>query len=119
VREVRIQFDEIPPNLNDTIDMCKRHWSIYSKEKARWKELVRLSTLRVAKFTRPVEVSMTLTFPTNRRRDRDNFHGCYKYIWDGLSCLMDDNEDFIERDTLEKFRYEKGVTKTEVIIREI
>jgi len=118
VREIKLSFDEIPPNLNDIIGMCQRHWGIYGQKKAYWKEIVRLSTLRVKKFEKPVDVELSITFPTKRKRDKDNYLACGKFILDGLTCLTDDNSDYVKDVTIKDFKYEKGISKIEVVIKE-
>ena len=117
--EYKIEFDEIPPNLNKIIGMCKSSWFLYSKQKSYWKEIVRSKTHHIGKITNPVDIEMTLTFPTSRRRDKDNYLACMKFILDGLSCLVDDSSKYVKDVTLKDFRYEKGVTKCEIIIKEV
>lgn len=118
-RETKISFDEIPPGLNKSIALAKTHWHTYSSVKAYWKVLVLAKTARIKKFEKPVEIEMTLTFPTNRKRDLDNLTGCLKYIMDGLKCIVDDNSDIVQSIKINRPIHEKGITKCEIIIREI
>ena len=115
MRQLKLEFDEIPPGLNEVIHLCSGHWGNYSKVKAYWKELVRLKTLRSPKF-KTVDIEVTLTFPTRAKHDKDNFYACYKFLLDGLCCIEDDNCDVVQNIKL-NFAYEKGVKKTEVIIK--
>jgi Holliday junction resolvase RusA-like endonuclease len=94
--------------------MCKCHWNKYSKVKAYWKEMVHLQTINKPKF-KTADVKVTLTFPDKRRRDKDNYYSSLKFILDGLECIEDDNSDIIRNISLE-FAYQKGISKTEVVI---
>lgn len=113
---MRIVIEDLPPTLNDVINMSKRHWSLYSNMKAQWKELVRLSSLRAKKIEGPVRIVYTFVLPNNRRRDLDNFY--IKGINDGLWFLPDDNCAIIQEITL-KYKVEKNIKRTIIEIEEI
>ena len=83
------------PRLNDTIAATKRHWSLYSKEKAKWTSLVawEAKAARLKPVAHPVEINF-LWYLKDRRSDPDNCRYACKHVLDGLvaaSIIPDDS----------------------------
>jgi hypothetical protein len=113
---MRIVIDALPPTLNEVINISKRHWALYSKMKAEWKEIVRLSSLRAKHISNPVKVTYTFILPNNRRRDLDNFY--IKGLQDGFWFLPDDNCAIIQEIVI-KYKVEKNIRRTIIDIDEL
>ena len=116
-----IDIDDIPPNLNVTINTAKRHWGAYYGIKKKWGKMIadyaKLSNMQPMQT--PVKVSIQNTYPNKRRRDPDNI--ILKFILDGLveaGVISDDSFEEIEEITILKPIVEKGVKKTVITIEE-
>jgi len=106
-KSVRIELPEIPPDLNKIVGMATCNRYLYGQEKKRWKEMMRLLSCRLPRFTEKVDIYLTCVFGTKAHHDRDNYWACFKFILDGLACIEDDNSDLVEPH-LNPFQYEKG-----------
>lgn len=117
----RVQFSipKLPMSLNR---MLTTHWSYLHREKAQWDLHILSYWLAYQKFIflKPVRITYTLGFCSNRTRDYDNYLGGTKYITDSI------RKTFITRDdalwlTEIGIRFEKveGRPRTKVLIEEV
>ncbi len=120
---VVIVIPEIPPSLNE---WARWHNQKANKEKQRWGELVwacarqqlGIGGIRKCGFAR-AEVTLKYFFPSNARRDPDNYSG--KFIMDGLvsaGILVDDSFEHVELKLI-KGGVDKKAPRVEVEITEL
>ena len=70
------------PNLNEEINLAKRHWSNYSKTKKKFTDSVAWQVKKLPKFTN-VDLEF-VWYCKDKRIDPDNRAFSQKYIIDGL-----------------------------------
>ena len=97
----KIVIQGILPDLNKVINLTKKHWAIYYREKKQWTHLcayfAKSSLLRIDEF--PIKIRIVWHIKNNRK-DFDNIVFAKKYILDGLVLAK-----IIPDDTL---RYVRG-----------
>lgn len=114
MNEQRFEFPFVPQSVNK---WSTRHWSKRSRAKRRLMMAMQ-SLMRVngAKLIHgPVEVSIKFVFPTNRRRDADNY---VKWPLDALIGVVieDDNSTIVKQLHLEA-TCEKDIEKMIIIVK--
>lgn len=113
--------DAIPPSLNQFLIMKRPQ---QNATKQLWKDFTMFvakdySNLHITKC----EIELKFTFKDKRRRDLDNYIACSaKLIQDGLSAeegigVITDDSYFVINKLSATAKYEKGVSKLEMIIK--
>ena len=113
--------DAIPPSLNQFLVMKRPQ---QNATKQLWKDFGMFVAKEYADMNLPAcEIEMHFTFKDKRRRDIDNYLGISnKLLFDaisaeeGIGIIADDSYSVIQKVT-GTAKYEKGVSKLEMIIR--
>lgn len=118
----KIDIDNIPPNLNETLNMAKRHWGAYYSQKKKWGKLIKdyceLSNMQPIET--PVNITIQNTYPCKRRRDPDNI--IMKFILDGIveaGIIPDDTFEHINSIIIKKPTIEKKVKRTLITLETV
>jgi len=100
----------MPLSLNTLLRM---HWRRRAQEQKIWDNVIGAHWLAHHKaiFTEPVILRYVLAFPSNRKRDLDNYIGGTKYVTDALkkTFLFRDDAEWIKRIELEFQPGEEGL----------
>lgn len=106
----KITIPAIPPSLNT---WSRWHWTRRAEVKQKWKLLVSNAVGRHRVYTVPVVITIIYRFPSQHRRDLDNY--APKFILDGLvgGLLPDDNHRWI-RELRIRFTEGTGPPQTEI-----
>lgn len=123
VHDLHFTIDECPASMNTFAGRGIGANKAYRLHKKQWASMVGMALIGQTKWlnwgNQPVApmqkalVVVTHTFPTRRRRDRDNYNG--KAILDGLvenGVLVDDTAHNVF--VVVNFEYAKGIEKTDV-----
>jgi len=117
-----IIVEDICPNLNTVINKAKRHWGLYHGEKKKWNRMIvdycRLFNLQPMET--PVRVSIQHTYPDKRRRDPDNI--ILKFFLDAIveaGIIPDDSFQYIHDISILPHLYEKGTSRTHIILETV
>lgn len=116
---IRIVIPDVPESQNQMY-MNKLHYHQRSQEKKRWEQYVRMfsTAVRPPRALHKATITLRYWFPTNKRRDPDNYSG--KFILDGLvksGIIMDDSFEHIKL-LIEKGGVDKKFPRTEIIVVE-
>jgi len=117
--EQKLRINDIPPNLNETIGMTKRHWGQYYNKKKKWSKLIqeKCKEQNLQPHQGSVKITLQNTYPNRRRRDPDNI--ILKFILDGLveaGIIQDDSFEYIEDITIKRPVIQKDCKDTVLTI---
>jgi Holliday junction resolvase RusA-like endonuclease len=123
VGQAVLTYDDTPPSINSPKSGYKGHWSQGHDTKSRWEGIFAMLLLKekVPRDVGRVTVRAELRFPTNQKRDPDNFRVVLsKALGDALQkvgVLKDDSEEFYDLTSLRiNPEGEKGPARTLVEI---
>ena len=108
------------PDLNETIDVCRRDKYMAAREKKRCTEMVAWIA-RAANIKRMSRVDLIVTwYEETRKRDPDNIHAGIKFILDGLvlaGVIKNDTQRYVG-DVTHRVRLDRDNPRIEVEILE-
>ncbi len=123
LREVRVLFDHLPFSELYPNALRSTHWAVRSEAQgvARTEALIAGKKLKVKLPIELCEVEEIFTIPTRRHMDIEGIMGAAKAWLDGIvdSGIIPDDDWKHVRKLSGSVVYEKGVEKTEIIIREV
>lgn len=123
MREVRVVFDHHPLPVLFPNNLRRLHWAVRNEaeDASRLEAKIAAVKLKVKPPIELCEVEEVFTIPTRRRMDIDGIVGAAKPWLDGIvdaGIIPDDDWKHV-RKLYGSIVYEKGVTKSEIIIREV
>ena len=109
------------PNLNDVVNMTKRHWSYYASAKAEYTNIAKIYASKARKqFIQKKDVCYKVQYTwnvKNRGADGDNIDFARKYINDGIVSAGLLQKDSLT--TIIEFGCKFNYTKKEGVLVEI